>query len=316
MILLSVCIPCYNTSKYIEKCLNSLNIGNDNKEIELIIINDGSIDNTLEKINSISKKFPNVKILDKKNEGHGPAIEDGIKLATGLFFKILDSDDWFDTEALKNLLIFLKDVNKDVDTIINRYTRAVLNTIDDINSSFTYENINVEINVNRLNKNDLSKFLLPTITVKTELLKINKLEYPHKVSTTDTLFIACVQSVTKKVVFFDENLYYYFIGRSDQTVNTKKTKEQRIKIINDIFIVNYFKAKYVIENKELIDPERKNYILYTIRYWTNRYLMEAFYESDYELFISDCKIIKIFNADQKKLTNRSYLWPFWNMLSL
>ena len=93
MKLLTVTIPCYNSEDYMEKCIDSLLTGGE--EVELIIVDDGSKDKTAEIADRYAEKYPSiVKVIHKENGGHGSAVNAGMENATGLFFKVVDSDDW------------------------------------------------------------------------------------------------------------------------------------------------------------------------------------------------------------------------------
>ena len=99
MKLLSVAIPCYNSEAYMSKCINSLLIGGE--EVEIIIVDDGSSDRTAEIADDYAEKYPTiVKAIHQENGGHGQAVNTGIKNATGLYFKVVDSDDWVNQDAV------------------------------------------------------------------------------------------------------------------------------------------------------------------------------------------------------------------------
>ena len=107
MKLLSVAVPCYNSAEYMEKTIRSILTGGD--RVELIIVDDGSKDNTLEIANKYQRKFPDiVKVVHQENGGHGEAVNTGIKNATGLYFKVVDSDDCLGKNALKQVLDLLE----------------------------------------------------------------------------------------------------------------------------------------------------------------------------------------------------------------
>ena len=107
MKLLTVAIPSYNSEEYLERAVNSLlGMGED---IEVLIINDGSTDRTAEIADRYEKQYPEiVKAVHKENGGHGSGVNVGLSLAKGLYFKVLDSDDWFDKEALRKVLKTLR----------------------------------------------------------------------------------------------------------------------------------------------------------------------------------------------------------------
>ena len=104
MKLLSIAIPCYNSEKYMRKCVESLLIGGD--DVEILIVNDGSTkDKTAEIADEYAAKYPTiVKAIHKENGGHGSAVNAGIANASGLFFKVVDSDDWVKEDYLERLV--------------------------------------------------------------------------------------------------------------------------------------------------------------------------------------------------------------------
>ena len=104
---ISFTVPCYNSQGYMKKCIDSLlTAGND---VEIIIVNDGSTDGTLQIANEYARSFPQiVRVIDKPNGGHGSGVNAGLKAAQGVYFKVVDSDDWLDADALKALLDTVK----------------------------------------------------------------------------------------------------------------------------------------------------------------------------------------------------------------
>ena len=104
---LSFVVPSYNASKYLDKVIPSLLVGGD--DVEIIVVNDGSKDNTLEIAKRYEALYPNiVKAVDKENGGHGSTINKALEIATGLYFKCVDADDWLEENALKTLLAKIK----------------------------------------------------------------------------------------------------------------------------------------------------------------------------------------------------------------
>ena len=113
MKLITFLIPCYNSASYMKKAINSLLRCNAKKEI--ILVNDGSDDDTLKIAEAYQNKYPKIiKVIDQENKGPGGAINVGLKIAEGKYFKIVDSDDWLEEENLNNILAILKAKNIDV----------------------------------------------------------------------------------------------------------------------------------------------------------------------------------------------------------
>lgn len=123
MKLLTITIPCFNSQEYMSHAIESALVGGD--EIELIIVDDGSTDSTLKIANEYEERYPSiVRVIHKENGGHGSAVNTGISHATGLYFKVLDSDDWLDASSLKKIVKFLQEVVTDsisLDMLISNY---------------------------------------------------------------------------------------------------------------------------------------------------------------------------------------------------
>lgn len=252
MYLLSILIPVYNTEKYIKKCLDSLQI-HKNKNIQVIIVNDGSTDSSF-KIIKKYESFPNVVIINRNNRGFGSTINDGIKVAKGKYFKILDSDDSFSI----NFDLFLKKLKStDVDCILNQYTREIYtknNYVKTEPCSFKtnkfflkYICFNKEFTKSQLIKNLKSSFKngnlfsLPTITIKTDIIKnknnlknsfINLLE---NINFTDNIYIMNCILNSDSFIFFEEYLYKYLIGRENQSVNNILHSKNKLNILYIVF---------------------------------------------------------------------------------
>ena len=107
MKLLSVTVPCYNSQEYMRHCIETLLPGGE--EIEILIVDDGSKDNTAAIADEFQERYPTiVRAIHQENAGHGGAVMKGLENATGLYFKVVDSDDWVDPQVLKDLLKLLR----------------------------------------------------------------------------------------------------------------------------------------------------------------------------------------------------------------
>ena len=113
--ILSVAVPSYNVEQYMNKCLDSFSDKRLQDGLEVLIVNDGSTDRTKEIAESYVERFPLIfKLINKENGGHGSAVNAGIANATGKYFRIVDGDDWVDTDNLVQLLQLLADTNTDL----------------------------------------------------------------------------------------------------------------------------------------------------------------------------------------------------------
>ena len=116
MKILSIAVPCYNSQEYMRKCVDSLLKGGE--DVEILIVDDGSKDDTLKIARDYEEKYPTiVKAIHQENGGHGEAVNAGIRNATGLYFKVVDSDDWVNKEAYVQILKTLYELLRGPQTV-------------------------------------------------------------------------------------------------------------------------------------------------------------------------------------------------------
>ena len=221
---LSFIIPCYNSSKYMKKCINSiLPLGED---VEILIIDDGSTkDNTLEIAKKYQEKYPNIcKAIHKKNGGHGDVLNVGIKRAKGLFCKVVDSDDWIGKSEGLKLLSTIKSLEKKkagVDLVVSDFIYDKVNAIHKKRMSYLFS-----IPRNRTITWDQIRFFRPgvymlmhSLCYRTDVLRKSKLVLPKHTFYVDNIFAYKPLPYVKKIYYLNVPLYHYFIGRNDQSVN-------------------------------------------------------------------------------------------------
>lgn len=123
MKILSIAVPCYNSQEYMSKCIDSLLVGGD--DVEILVVDDGSKDNTLAIAKEYEERYPGiVKAIHQENKGHGGAVNTGLANATGLYFKVVDSDDWLNKEAYEKALDVIRECirgPKTLDLLICNY---------------------------------------------------------------------------------------------------------------------------------------------------------------------------------------------------
>ncbi len=255
MKLLTVTIPCYNSQDYMEKCIDSLLIGGE--DVEIIIVDDGSKDMTSEIADSYAKKYPDiVRAIHQENGGHGEAVNTGIKNATGLYFKVVDSDDWVDPSAYKEILTTLKRMAKgsrQLDMLISNFVyekegakhKKVMKygTALPKNEMFTWKD------VKHFYKGQY--ILMHSVIYRTQLLHDCGLELPKHTFYVDNLFVYIPLPYVKTIYYLDVDFYRYYIGREDQSVNESvmiRRIDQQIKV-NKIMVDAFDLWK--IQNRKL-----------------------------------------------------------------
>ena len=156
MKLLTVTIPSYNAEDYMENAVKSLLGSRD--DVEIIIVDDGSTDRTGAIGDALEEKYPDViRCIHQENGGHGEAVNTGIRYATGQYFKVLDSDDWFDPDALKQVIRTLKSFEADELDMMISEDPSILKDWDDevgdrtVKLVFIGKNMNKEAIIQELN---------------------------------------------------------------------------------------------------------------------------------------------------------------------
>lgn len=222
---ISFAIPCYNSQDYMAHAIESILPGGE--DIEIIIVNDGSKDRTSEIAHEYMEKYPTIiKVVDKENGGHGDAVNSGLMHATGKYFKVVDSDDWVDEEALLKVLDTVKGFVKDeseVDMVIANYVYEKVGMTH--KKVIRYDNVLPE---NQIFKwEDIGHFrldqyiLMHSVIYRTEMLKLCQLELPKHTFYVDNIYVYYPLPHVRTLYYMNVDLYRYFIGREDQSVNEK-----------------------------------------------------------------------------------------------
>ena len=230
MKLLTIIIPCYNSEPFIERCLDSLLIGLDDK-LEVFVINDGSTDNTSKIAHQYSKQHPFIQVIDKENGGHGSAINLGLKLATGLYFKVFDSDDGLDRIGLLNLIFYIEKHLQD-NTLPDIYFTDYYSVSDvdhskvlvDIGS--TFKKPNIVSTYHNMKKMPFTGFLMMHMMYfKTSLLVDNKVEVLERCFYEDNQLLFYAINYASTLCYLDKPIYQYTVSRKGQSISLNKMSE-------------------------------------------------------------------------------------------
>lgn len=220
MKLLTITVPCYNSQDYMEKCIDSLLTGGD--RVEIIVINDGSKDNTAAIADRYAAQYPGiVRAVHQENGGHGEGINQGLRHATGTYFKVVDSDDCVsaDFPAFLDALEACEQ-NGGVDAMITNYFYTHTDGIGD--RALHYRNV---LPQNRIfDWADTRRFrihqmlTLHSCTFRTELMRRWPMELPKHTFYEDNLMVYMTLPHVQKMYYKDIDLYRYTIGREGQSV--------------------------------------------------------------------------------------------------
>lgn len=256
MKLLSIAIPCYNSAAYMEKCINSLLPGG--KDVEILIVDDGSVkDDTAQIADRYAAEYPDIiRAIHQENGGHGAAVNTGIQNATGLYFKVVDSDDWVQAEAYAKILETLRNIvegGKPLDMLISNFVyekegekrKKVMNYrhILPKDRMFTWADCH------HFSKGHY--ILMHSVIFRTKLLKESGIHLPEHTFYVDNIYVFEPLLHVENMYYLDVNFYRYFIGRDDQSVNEKvmiKRIDQQIRV-NKLMVNAYLKAN--VSNRRL-----------------------------------------------------------------
>ena len=290
--LITFTVPSYNSEDYLYRCVDSLLVGGN--DVEIIIVDDGSTDNTLKIAKEYEKKYPNIiKAIHQENGGHGEGVNTGLKNANGIYFKVVDSDDWLEESALKKLIKQLKqwqDKQTNVDLVIVNYTYNHL--YENITKPMRFDNVfptDKVISWNDIKHFNVSQYIIMhTLIYKTDVLKASKLVLPKHTFYVDNLVAYQPLPYTHNICYLNIDLYQYFIGRADQSVNEEvmvKRVDQQIRV-----------TKLIIDAVDLNKVESVKLKKYLIKYLSMM------------LMISD--IYLLMKKDKESLNKRTDLWNY------
>ncbi len=285
---ISVIVPVYNVELYLDKCLNSI-VSQDFDDYEIVIVNDGSTDNSQKIIDKYVKQYPNlVKSFEKVNGGLSSARNYGIKNSIGKYLMFVDSDDYIDQSALKKIYnCVLKD---DSDIVVYNYYnvkngQCLKNPgyISNCFSNFEKYIVNQPSACNKL--------------IRASIFKNNNIYFPEGRYYEDLGTMPILSIYANKISFLDDYLYYY-VQRENSIMHRKKYNKK----MEDIFIIldniSYIYEKHNLYNKYFSEIEYL-YINHLLRAASIRFL-------DYKKYDMIDKIRKIMKEKYPKFTKNNY----------
>lgn len=255
--LVSVIIPVYNVENYLKECLDSV-LNQTYKNIEVIVINDGSTDKSLHILEDYSSKFNNIKIIDQENSGQSVARNKGLENAKGKYIYFLDSDDYILPDTLKKLIKKLEMNNLDIIRFAARpFSENINKRIDVLEYDFKdyFEEKRVYNKQDFLTRNLKAFSPSPVLyVVKKEVITKNKLLFYPRVIHEDELFtLELFLNINR--MMYDSTPYYQRRYRQNSTMtshsNSKKSFDAYFIVLKEtIKLLEQYKGKY---EKKLIN---------------------------------------------------------------
>ncbi len=257
--MITFAVPCYNSAEYMRHCVDTLLCAGE--QAEIILVDDGSVkDDTPAICDEYAAKYPTiVKAIHQENGGHGAGVNQGLRNAGGMYYKVVDSDDWLDTDCLQELLARLNQLVSDQctpDLVLCNYvyehvedgTRRTVNYTDvfPVDRLFGWEDIRRIPPQRNLH--------MHSMIYRTEVLRECGLVLPKHTFYVDNILVYQPLPFVKTMYYMNIDLYRYFVGRADQSVNESvmvKRIDQQLRVTRHLIDCQDLDAPEVKQKKQL-----------------------------------------------------------------
>lgn len=302
----SLIVPVYNIEKYLERCANSI-LEQDYDNLEIILVNDGSLDNSLKICKKYEQKDSRIIVIDKKNGGVSSARNEGLKIATGDYIGFIDSDDWIDKNTISTLMNVLKKENYDI-LICTSYNNDIPYSDKEI-----VRTLDLEETVKHCLKLENPVLMAGVCNkiFKANLLKEEFFDVDLSIGE-DMFFLIKILLKSKKIGYVEKSLYHYFYREDSVTHVFSLKKLSNIKSHEKLMEI-------VKKNKNLLDIVEKRLIAECINMLRNC-MNENIKDKNIILLLQ--KTIKKYNKENKyiltfkeKLLSYNYI-SFYSLLNL
>ncbi|KAA8816066.1 glycosyl transferase [Bifidobacterium rousetti] len=260
---LTFVVPAYNMETYLERCVLSLTAAKRIDDIEVLIIDDGSKDGTLDAARAFERRFPGVvRAIHQENKGHGGAVNTGIAEARGMYVKVVDADDWVGPESLEQVMGVLRDEAAKGGSRTTSSTASNADgtggadgtddaPIDMLVTNYVYDKVGKrhkhEVNFRhamkageRLTWDDMGHFglaeyiLMHALIFRTAVVRESGMQLPEHTFYVDFIYAYQPFPWVKTLRYLDTPFYHYFIGRDGQSVQT----DVMIRRVDQLILVN------------------------------------------------------------------------------
>ncbi len=220
--VLSIVVPAYDAEPYLRRCLDSVvGLG---PEVEVLVVDDGSTDGTAAVAHEYAERHPReVRVVRKSNGGHGSAINAGLDHAQGVYLKVVDADDWLDREAFAALVATLRGFvadGTDVDLLVSNFVYEKQGKKN--KTAVRYAGALPRGRVLRWSQTrrfaKRQYLMMHALTYRTDVLRRSGLRLPEHTFYVDNLYALVPLAHVSTLYYLDVDLYRYFIGRADQSV--------------------------------------------------------------------------------------------------
>lgn len=293
MKLITFAVPCYNSAAYMDHCIQTLLTGGE--DIEIILVDDGSTkDDTPAIADRYAEQYPDIiRVIHQPNGGHGEGVNQGLRNAQGVYYKVVDSDDWLNEASLCRVLNQLRGFvaeGTELDLMICNYVYEHVE--DNTSHAVNYKNVFPEGRIfgwEDVGNFRISQYLLMHSAIyRTEMLRSTGMVLPKHTFYVDNVFVYQPLPAVKTMYYMNEDLYRYFIGRQDQSVNEQvmvKRVDQQIRVTQIMTDCQDLRA---------VEKQYPKLAKYMFRYLAMMYTI--------------CSILLVIDGSDEALAKREKLW--------
>ena len=294
----SIIIPIYNSEKTLNRLINSV-VNQSYKNLEIILINDGSIDNSLKIINSFEKKDKRIKVINQKNQGVSKSRNKGLEVATGEYILFLDSDDYIDKDLIKIVLSKFKQ-NK-VDLVIYGFYTEIYGEklVSNYKTCLLKDKQSIKNNLINLWKTHMLYNVWNKI-YKKEIIDKYNIKFPNYDYGEDIKFNMCYIEKVQSLYSLKTPLYYYNRENKNSLTNQYRENLFDIKLEEQERFINHFK-NFNLKKEEYNYFLSSRYIERTLGCITNLYLPECNLLFKQKYFLTKEILLHPYTVDSLKI---------------
>lgn len=261
--ILTVCVPTYNMETLLPRCLNSFLIEDEYRGwLEVIVVNDGSNDNSSKIAHEYAERYPSTfLVIDKPNGNYGSCINAALKVATGKYFRICDSDDKYETANLVGYLKFMQNCQSDL--IFSFYKQLTYDSQLVKETGFSPQFIGKDYSVDEFDfeaNGCASMRIMHCLATRTKILTCHNYFQTEGISYTDTQFVFYSFLYAHSLSFFGATIYNYYLGRDGQTMS----KESLIRSHMQLFQNAERMVNEYVANNEKLSKNKMNCLMASI----------------------------------------------------
>lgn len=219
--LLSIAMPSYNVAQYLRQGLDSLCDARLASDVEVLVVNDGSLDDTAVIAQEYVERMPELfRLINKENGGHGSAVNAGIAQASGTFFRVVDGDDWVNAEGLLKVLDALRSTDADI-VVDERCDVDMTSRAETLRTLPQALQAGDSLSFDEICDNPVCEdyFTIHTMNIRTSLLRERQVRLHEGIFYVDLQYCVLATAFADKVQFVEEQVYYYLLGNANQSVS-------------------------------------------------------------------------------------------------